>query len=310
MSSPVLALSLSSVPPAFWIWAAGTILLTSVLGFGAGVLYARMSADRALRRARHECTRLYEIVLGTVEKAHQACSLLETFPNLSLSTDQVERLDRGRGRLLDTIVRIVEGQRREPEAAILPVRKPANLQDLNFTWVRIPEDPKTAVPGRDAFEQNLRALLAAGTQVPFASGLLLVTVDKLDHLKARFGADGADHFVRKMTSLMCRSLRDQDLLCRSSADSFGVLMPFAEFEEGQRLAASLRDTVRSYHFRRDENGPEVLVTASFGYTTCGPNDTPDLVLNRAAAAVEQSQRCGRNQLHLHDGRQTLRCMAG
>jgi diguanylate cyclase (GGDEF)-like protein len=305
----VFAISFSSVPPEFWAWSVATILFTAALGFGAGVQYARSSPDRALRRARHHCARLYEIVLGTIDKAQQACSLLETLPTLTLSTDEVERLDAGRGRLLDTIVRIVERQSRAQELETLP-RKATSLQDLNLTWVRTPEDPKTAVPGREAFDQNLRALLVAGAQLAFPSGLLLVTVDKLDHLKVRFGAEGADHFLRKMASLLCRSLRDQDLLCRWGDNAFGVLMPFTDAEEGRRLATGIRDTVRSYHFRLDESGPEVLVTASFGYTLCPPNDSPDLALNRASAALEKSERCGRNQLHVHDGRQTVRCLAG
>ncbi len=45
---------------------------------------------------------------------------------------------------------------------------------------------------------------------------------------------------------------------------------------GMKIAEKIRETVRNYHFRVDDNGPEVLVTASFGYANCGPGDSADL----------------------------------
>ena len=87
-------------------------------------------------------------------------------------------------------------------------------------------------------------------------------------------------------------------------------MPAVDARTGGELAGTIRDRVRGYRFRLDETGPEVLVTASFGYTRLFPGDTVELALNRAGNALDRSLRRGRNQLHIHDGRGMTHSMAG
>ncbi len=79
---------------------------------------------------------------------------------------------------------------------------------------------------------------------------------------------------------------------------------------GTRLGQVVRDSVRNAHFRIDEIGPEVLLTASLGCTPCQPDEeNVELILNRAFAALSKSQRVGRNQLHIHDGATPVHCAA-
>jgi PleD family two-component response regulator len=97
---------------------------------------------------------------------------------------------------------------------------------------------------------------------------------------------------------------------RYNRDTLAVLMPAIDALAGGQLAGTIRDRVRSYQFRLDATGPEVLVTASFGYTRLFPGDTTESALNRAGSALEKSCGRGRNQLHVHDGNEVLHCLAG
>ena len=116
--------------------------------------------------------------------------------------------------------------------------------------------------------------------------------------------------LRKMAAVVCRGGRDEDLLCRYSNDTLALLMPMVDTTTGRLLAQKIRDSVRSFHFRLEESGPEVFVSASYGFTVCEPADNGDLVVNRAGNAVSRSQRRGRNQLHLHDGETAVHRLAG
>jgi two-component system, cell cycle response regulator len=153
-------------------------------------------------------------------------------------------------------------------------------------------------------------LLKAGAENGGRSGLLLVRVDKLDQLKARFGHGGAGHFLQKMAGVLVRAIREPDLVCRFSEDTFAVLVPCIEADAARRLADAIRNAVRHHTFRLNADGPEVLVTASFGCTCCLPDDAPDLALDRVADALSRSQRRGRNQLHFHDGGNTAHLVTG
>lgn len=293
-----------------WVWAGCALLLTAALGFAAGVLYARMSVKWAFRRARTRLSKLYTLVLETLETAQDTCSLLERFPDLLLTAEQSEKLERKQIRLLETVSRIVEAQRQIKSAAVEQTAHKVHPEEFSIDWLRSPEDLNIGVPDRSAFDANLKTMLKMGCQAEIESALMLIKVDKLDHLKNRFDIRGSETFMRLMASLVCRALRDKDLLCRFGDDTFAVLMPGTHSGNGPRLAQAIRSTVRNHHFRLEESGPEVLVTASFGYTVCYPEDNIDLALNRAGNALAKSQRRGRNQLHVHNGNTLVHCLTG
>ena len=292
----------------FAMVAAAALLFTACLGFAAGMWYARMASTWALERAGREITRLFQVVLANLDSAQRACGVLEKFPNLALTPDQTDQLDRRRTTLLDTVTRIVDSRRAIAElAASRPAPRP---EDFKLSFARTPEDLTTKLPDRAAFDANLAAMIAAGTESAIDCGLLLVKIDKFDHLRTRFGKTGAEPFLQKMAGVLCRSIREEDLVCRFGEETFAVLVPAIGHEAGRLLADGIRNAVRNYHFRKDESGPEVLVTASFGYTAIPPRDDAELALNRAADALDKSQRRGRNQLHVHDGAAVAMCAAG
>jgi diguanylate cyclase (GGDEF)-like protein len=287
-----------TTPTLFWAWAVATLLLAAGLGFLAGTSYANRSADRGFRKALRAISSLYALALDSLDKAQHLSSLLEHFPGAALTADEVDRLDSKRGSLVETVGRLItkqrEGMAKQLEARLKPKPQP-------IEWKRTSLDPATNAPDRSMFNTNLRSMLEAGTQTDLSSGLLLVTIDRREQLKARFGIKGADDFDKGVAAVIARAIREQDLVCRLTEDSFGVLFPSVDAEAGRRLAQAVRNSVRFHTFRLNDIGPEVLVTASFGYAACAPRDNADTVLARAGDALARSIRRGRNQLHVAEG---------
>jgi diguanylate cyclase len=249
-----------------------------------------------------------------MQTAQEACTLLETFPNAVLSPAQTEQLNGKRASLLDTVARIIDRQQAiiEANAQANELRKKKrDRREVSVRdWNRTTLDPVTSLPDRAAFDVNLTSLISEANETELESGLLLVRVDKFDQLAARFGKSGSSQFLKTISALVCRAIRDQDLVCQLAADTLAVLTPDVDHEAGQRLAESIRNTVRHHHFHVDDTGTEVLVTASFGLTFVRAGDNSELALSRAAEALSKSQRQGRNQLHVFDGSQLVHCLAG
>ena len=308
---PILAdqQAVSALPPDFWFWCAATSLISAIVGFVGGYQYARTVAKRTFHQAAKKVSKLFELVIEALESAQDVCRMLETFPQLKLTADQTNRLNRKRIHLFETVAGIVESQQESQQVEAAPPPEKTRPENLNIEWTRTPEDIGTGLPNRQAFESNLRSLLELSDQYEIEHGLLLVKLDKLDHLKSRFGTPRAEKFLKKLASIVCLSLRDEDLACRFNTETFGVLMPDVDGETGRSLCEIIRETVRNHHFQLDNGGPEVLVTASFGFTTCFPGDNFELALNRAGDALSKSQRRGRNQLHVHDGNSLAHCVA-
>jgi diguanylate cyclase (GGDEF)-like protein len=115
--------------------------------------------------------------------------------------------------------------------------------------------------------------------------------------------------MKRLGSVVCRAVRDGDLVCRCNGETLAVLFPGLDLQAASRLGRVIRDSVRNHHFHAGETGPEVFLTASFGCTPCRPDENTDLVLARAFDAVSQSQRLGRNQFHVHNGSSLVHCAA-
>ena len=291
---------------AWWVFGTIGFLVTAATGFVAGMVFAKGAVKRAVNRARRSLNDLYGMVVDSFSSTRDVCEMLEKFPKLRLSEAQLKQLETERSGLLEQVERIVDQQMEilAEEIRPQPVAEPVTLE-----WTREPVDPVTNLPDRTAFDANLETMLKACADSDSQGALMLVKIDKLEHLRQRFKVVGVSEFKRRMAGLICLSLRDDDLVCQYNDAMFGVLMPTIDDATGRRLAETIRSTIRNHLFRLEEGGGEILVTASFGYTSCDPLDNPLLLLNRAGTALSKSERKGRNQLHVHDGETANLCLA-
>lgn len=289
-----------------WCGAAVVVLFAMGGGFLAGVLCAPWLQEWAVRRATARIQHLYELVMADAERTQRWCAELASASENLLSVEQCERVERMQRGFQETLMKIVQSCRIEQtqELESLP---PA--REFTVDWAKTPVEPVSNLPDKRAFEVNLALMLSAGAQAQMESGLLLIRMDKADALKRRLGGDAVEKLLARLTSLVVRSARDQDLVCRLSSDTLGLLCPALPPLAGTKVADKIRETVRNYHFRVEDGGPEVLVTASFGYANCGPADAPDVIRDRADDGLSRSQSLGRNQLHVHDGQVRALCRA-
>ncbi|HET6422135.1 MAG TPA: diguanylate cyclase, partial [Planctomycetaceae bacterium] len=185
-----------------------------------------------------------------------------------------------------------------------PTSKPFRVE-----WQPLTQENSTE-PDRTHFDSNLTRLLEATAANAQPSGLLLVRVDKSDQLHKRFGSSVVERLQQRVAEVVRHAARPEDLVCRLTSDNFAVLMPSVSPLAGIRAAEAIRSAVRQHPFRLDESGPELIVTASFGYGVCLPGDSNTLTIDRAGEALAKSQTVGRNQLHVHDAaqRQVTRVM--
>ncbi len=141
----------------FWTWIIASVMLALGLGFLAGVAYANRATDRGIRKASKTLASLYALVLDSLENSRRIVALLEDFPKVALTKEQVDQLDTKRGFLMDVVGRLIGSQRialatqTETKARPKPKTKPIQL-----AWQRSTFDAHTNLPDRAAFDANLR----------------------------------------------------------------------------------------------------------------------------------------------------------
>ena len=297
----------SSLSTECWLAGVAALFVAAGSGFVAGLYCARLRERAAYDQARSGISQLVRTLLATLDTARELCAKLEQYPGKFLQPAQQAQIEERRGGLLDILSRIIGRHAPPPEPPLPAEPEPPPNAPIRMNWLMNPVDPLTELPDRPAFEANLSALLAATRAANRDSSLMLIRVDKLQGLAARFGQTAAARLLKRLSGVVCRAVRDSDLVCRCNPDTLAVLFPGLDLEAASRLGRAVRDSVRSHHFQIDETGAEVLLTASFGCTACRPDENPELVLNRGFDALSKSQRLGRNQLHIHDGESLVHC---
>lgn len=155
-------------------------------------------------------------------------------------------------------------------------------------------DAPTGVLNQGLTLSHLRESLAmfAEHRVPFS--VALVEIDRIDHLRATYGAAVIAAVLRTAAQTLENSLRPTDFLGRYGDHRFLAILAECAEHEIESVAERLRKMVGSSEIQWW--GDEWSVTASVGGTTARQGDTIEGILERAEAAVGESLQTGGNRV--------------
>jgi diguanylate cyclase (GGDEF)-like protein len=262
------------------------IAIAALGGYFVGYWSAVSAPNRLLRRAGRDSERCLNEAAAAVDLASRFC---EAVANASVANErQIDAIADRLNRLLDVIASLRKTHRKPNPAATQTVE-----------WARAPVDIESELPNRSAFEANVATLMKLATEVPLG-GILLVSLDDAERLRSRIGDLYFRNVSKTVARVLCRAGSDSDLACRIDTDTFALLMPNVDVDGAVANADAVREAFRKHPFRLAADGPECLVTASFGLTPVLPSDELRLITDRTRAAVSRSRKLGRNRLHLYD----------
>lgn len=182
-----------------------------------------------------------------------------------------------------------------PSSGMLRARVRAWVRRVRWSRSTQEDDLTTGVRSRSAL---LRALereigLARRGSVPLAVAIL--DVDGLANLNAAAGAPAGDRVLRALAGFVGAVVRRTDLVGRTGADSFALLMPGCGGEDAHRRVEEIR---RDFARWAAENGvPDIAFSAGIADTRAGHND----VLVRAHRALQVARRAGGGQSAVANG---------
>lgn len=139
---------------------------------------------------------------------------------------------------------------------------------------------------------------AERSQQPFA--LILFDLDRFSHINAKRGFDFGDRVLERVGIVLRNYFREQDWVCRVSADKFAVLLPETSGEHAEGLAERVRSTVQERMALRDyKTDEQVAVTVSVGVVVVDAIDARlrgKHLLQEAEAATHRAKDAGRNRV--------------
>jgi len=182
---------------------------------------------------------------------------------------------------LTTRLQVLEAESGELRERILQERKQAM------------RDALTGVFNRRAYKERMELEYARWKRYQSPLILMVWDIDRFKSINDTYGHKAGDKALITIAHLLRDQIRETDFLARYGGEEFVVLMPETAVEHALAVAETLRASVANcnFHFR----GKLVPITISGGSAELGEKDTPEILFERADAALYEAKKAGGNQ---------------
>ena len=156
-------------------------------------------------------------------------------------------------------------------------------------------DPLTGLATRRVLDEAAQSAISGSASVEGTS-LILIDVDDFKSINDSYGHPAGDEILVQLASVLVRSARHDDVVCRIGGDEMALLLPGCSAPSLQRRAEQIVHDVRARPFALPD-GEQVTVSVSVGLAHA-PTDAVDLRSLYVAAdrTLYEAKRSGRNRV--------------
>lgn len=164
-------------------------------------------------------------------------------------------------------------------------------------------DPLTGLPNRREFNDRLEERMSAWKRRGEVFSLLLLDVDHFKALNDKHGHPAGDQVLASIGRTLRGAVRREDAVARYGGEEFAILLPNTSLEQAVHVAEKVRDAVARGVV--EHNHQKLAVTISGGLAVIETEDTAELLIQKADAALYVAKASGRNRTCTHDGSEAV-----
>jgi len=152
-------------------------------------------------------------------------------------------------------------------------------------------DRLTGLANRRKLESTLQTELLRSRRYSKEFSVILLDVDHFKKINDTYGHPVGDTVLSALAHLLASNARETDIVGRWGGEEFLIICPETSLVLVHALAERYRQQLEHHDF-----GPVGQVTSSFGVASSQPEDTVDLLLQRADDALYRAKESGRNRV--------------
>ncbi|WP_044417955.1 sensor domain-containing diguanylate cyclase [Halarcobacter anaerophilus] len=154
-------------------------------------------------------------------------------------------------------------------------------------------DTLTNIPNRRTFEEKFNSHLLLKRRRDSDLGVIFFDVDDFKSINDKLGHQKGDMVLRRIASILKKSVRKTDLIARWGGEEFIVALIDSSLDDTlvvcEKIRSSLEEDLKL------KNICNYCVTASFGLTMVSQEDTIEKVVQRADEAMYEAKKEGKNR---------------
>lgn len=158
-------------------------------------------------------------------------------------------------------------------------------------------DAMTGIPARTFMETRLSEQWTSFAERHAPFGVLLIQVDQLDHIRGARGPSVVPTILRVVAQTIENSLRPTDLVGCWSENQFLALLLDCKESQVEMVANRIRKMIGQSEV--EWWGDKFSVTAAFGGAGSRPEDTLELLVERAGRSLLESITAGGNRVTVY-----------
>lgn len=171
-----------------------------------------------------------------------------------------------------------------------------NLQEtLRSQAIR---DPLTSLFNRRYMEECLDREFHRADRRRHPISIVIIDIDHFKLFNDNYGHDAGDVLLTRLSSIMQKSVRKEDIVCRFGGEEFVLIMPDMPIDVAINRAMALREGVRNTEF--DYDGHNLgKVTISLGVASFPAHGrTAQMVIKSADEALYRAKKSGRDRVEV------------
>jgi diguanylate cyclase len=241
-------------------------------------------------------------VMATIDAA--AGSATDYSKRLNLATKSLEQANDGEA-LRTVIEHLVQGAKemelnnKKLEASLASSRQEIETLQENLEAARVESltDPLTTLANRKYFDNALARGIAEAQEKNEPLALLMADIDHFKGFNDRYGHLTGDQVLRLVALSVKQNVKGRDVAARYGGEEFVVALPSTSLQSAITVADQIRRAVMTKELMKRSSGERLgRVTISIGVAVVRPNDTPQLLIERADMCLYAAKRHGRNRV--------------
>ncbi len=161
-------------------------------------------------------------------------------------------------------------------------------------------DRLTKLYTRRYFDMNAVGVLQTAVEGKKALSMIMIDIDRFKQINKIYGYDAGNEILQAVAQSLRGSVRRaSDIYVRYSGEKIVVILPTADLKQVKIIGKRICENVAQAPFYITPINPlltRVECTVSIGATTLREADTPELMVERARAALRLAKRRGRNKV--------------
>jgi diguanylate cyclase (GGDEF)-like protein len=150
------------------------------------------------------------------------------------------------------------------------------------------EDSLAPIANRRAFVRELSRMIAFTRRYGPPSSVIYFDVNGMKQINDTYGHPAGDAALRHVADMLCKNVRESDIVGRLGGDEFGVILTQTNQEQALAKAISLAQTIAATPFHW--GAIDIGVSAAYGVYSFSGNDDAQVAIEAADKAMYRQKR--------------------